>query len=68
MWIVNLQVKNLGAKWRRIIRGINLFDKCENEKCEAYNFEVIQTIKEQNLMLLKIMDQWNVQCVVVNQN
>ena len=41
MWIVNLQVKNLGAKWRRIIRGINLFDKCENEKCEAYNFEVI---------------------------
>ena len=46
MWIVNLQVKNLGAKWRRIIRGINLFGKCENEKCEAYIFEVIQMIKE----------------------
>ena len=38
--VVNLQVKNLGEKWRRITRGINLFGKCENEKCEAYNCEV----------------------------
>ena len=44
--VVNLQVKNLGEKWRKITRGINLFGKCENEKCEAYNCEVIQMIKD----------------------
>jgi len=42
---ININVKKKGLKWRQITRGINLFGKCTNEKCEAYKLEVIQMIK-----------------------
>ena len=48
---ININVKKKGLKWRQITRGINLFGKCTNEKCEAYKLEVIQMIKSPELYL-----------------
>ena len=31
-------------KWRKVVKGLNLFGICENEKCEAYKKEVIHKV------------------------
>ena len=37
----NLFFSKNAPKWRKVSKGLNLFGKCINKKCEAYNEEVI---------------------------
>ena len=37
----NLKFSKTAPKWRKVSKGLNLFGKCINKKCEAYNEEVI---------------------------
>ena len=44
---------NNGKPWRYVTHGINLYGNCQNNKCEAYNKEVIdmkKNIKELDLV------------------
>jgi hypothetical protein len=36
-----LKFNNKAPKWRKVSEGLNLFGKCINSKCEAYNQEVV---------------------------
>ena len=42
--IQNLEFSNQAPEWRRVIEGLNLFGKCKNVKCEAYNKEVVYKV------------------------
>lgn len=48
-----------GRKWRNIKEGINLFGKCNNENCEAFEKEVIQHIKQEHYILETNHNQMN---------
>ena len=39
--IQKLKFSSSAPKWRSVIKGLNLFGICKNEKCIAYNKEVV---------------------------
>ena len=39
-----LKFSRSAPKWRNVSKGLNLFGKCSNKKCEAYNKEVIYIV------------------------
>ena len=53
-----------GPKYLRVIKGINIFGVCENEKCEAYKKKVIQKIKENEYDMTK--NQGTMNCPICN--
>ena len=59
-----LKVGSVGTKYLRVIKGINLFGECENEKCEAYKKKVIQKIKENEYDMTK--NQGTMKCPICN--
>ena len=42
--IQNLEFSNQAPEWRIVIEGLNLFGKCKNVKCKAYNKEVVYKV------------------------
>ena len=39
-----LYFSSFAPKWRNVVQGLNLFGKCKNKNCKAYNEEVIHPV------------------------
>ena len=61
--IKNLKVKDVGSIWRFINEGLNIFGICKNNKCKAYNKEVIYRTYLNNGLIFVLNDEIvNIKC------
>ena len=42
--IIKLNFSSFAPKWRNVVQGLNIFGKCINKKCLAYDAEVIYPV------------------------
>ena len=54
-------------KWREVVQGLNLFGKCINKKCEAYNAEVIHAVGINRKFDFN-MDRKEIKCPICSKN
>ena len=62
-----LKFSNKAPKWRKVSEGLNLFGKCINSKCEAYNKEVVYKAGI-NIKFDFFSDRKKIKCPICSKN
>ena len=62
-----LHFSSKAPKWRVVLQGLNLFGKCINKKCKAYNEEVIHQVG-MNKKFDFNLDRKRIECPICSKN
>ena len=72
--IKQLSLSKEAPKWRVISEGLNIFGKCENPDCEAFNKEVIfralkdkKSLPENGMIFNMLENVENIRCPICNE-
>ena len=62
-----LYFSSKAPKWRKVLKGLNLFGKCINKNCEAYNVEVIHAVGINKKFDFNL-DRKEIKCPICSKN
>jgi len=62
----NLKCSKSAPKWRKVIKGLNLFGICKNSECQAFNKEVIYNVGITHKKFNLQKNILNIKCPICN--